>query len=136
MKQCTICLLDVEEETIIDCSHVFHLKCISQWVEVNNVCPTCRGPVTQLVRNGKKLRSVEAPKKSYALRMDGVQFGTPRRPRMPWSRQPDLPNFVVEGVLREVDRSFSDSEESEISFVEIKTRDASPISSRTRSKKQ
>jgi hypothetical protein len=133
--QCFVCLQDVDEETKVDCGHSFHLRCINQWVGVNNVCPACRAVVTKLVRNGVTLRSVEAPKKSFALRMDGEQFGTPRRPRMPWSRQPDLPGFVVDGVLRDIDRSFSDSEESEVSFVEIKALDASPISSRTRSKK-
>ncbi|KAE9463332.1 hypothetical protein C3L33_04758, partial [Rhododendron williamsianum] len=45
-EQCSICL----EEFVVGssvarlpvCSHVYHLRCVSQWLERNDACPLCR----------------------------------------------------------------------------------------------
>ena len=44
---CSICTEDVTDENqpvITKCNHVYHKKCIDQWIEKNNVksCPICR----------------------------------------------------------------------------------------------
>eukprot|EP00956_Cyclotella_meneghiniana_P003453 scaffold4205_cov75-Cyclotella_meneghiniana.AAC.2 len=41
---CTICLLDIEEgEKIADvqCGHMFHADCLSEWILKKNACPLC-----------------------------------------------------------------------------------------------
>ncbi len=41
---CSICLCDLENTKNIflsDCRHIYHFKCIKQWLEINNNCPLC-----------------------------------------------------------------------------------------------
>ena len=40
---CCICLKKIDtDETITNCKHYFHKKCLNQWIEYNNKCPVCR----------------------------------------------------------------------------------------------
>lgn len=42
---CTICLEEFnndEEIVKLKCNHLFHLKCIDDWIEKNQSCPLCR----------------------------------------------------------------------------------------------
>ena len=40
---CCICLKKIDtDETITNCKHYFHKKCLNQWIEYNNICPVCR----------------------------------------------------------------------------------------------
>jgi hypothetical protein len=42
---CSICLEEQkinENWTKIHCGHQFHKECLYRWIEINNVCPTCR----------------------------------------------------------------------------------------------
>ena len=46
-KTCAICLCEFEVGEKVcalpcDDSHIFHTKCIEQWLETNSVCPVCR----------------------------------------------------------------------------------------------
>ena len=46
-KTCAICLCEFEVGEKVcalpcDDSHIFHIKCIEQWLETNSVCPVCR----------------------------------------------------------------------------------------------
>lgn len=44
-KTCAICMEGFEEEQIIKklyCSHIFHRKCLKEWMKRNKVCPLCR----------------------------------------------------------------------------------------------
>jgi len=136
MEQCSICLLDIVEPIKIACPHQFHLHCIKAWVKLNNVCPLCKTTVTKFTRNGVKLSTIEEPKRSFSIVVDNYIHGEPRRERVPWSQQPDLPGFVVEEDVPDVDRAFSESDESDVSEIVLKEEDKTPISTRTRSKKQ
>jgi hypothetical protein len=136
MEQCSICLLEIAEPIKIDCPHQFHLHCIKTWVKLNNVCPLCKTTVTKFIRNGVKLSTIEEPKRSFSMVVDNYIHGEPRRERVPWSQQPDLPGFVVEEDVPDVDRAFSESDESDVSEIVLKEEDKTPISTRTRSKKQ
>ena len=44
MNSCSICLDVISEDTkiITKCNHIFHKKCILQWLEENENCPLCR----------------------------------------------------------------------------------------------
>jgi len=48
-KVCNICLDEFEEEhfiTILPCKHIFHSKCIEEWLsKYNQTCPICRKKV-------------------------------------------------------------------------------------------
>jgi len=49
-KECTICLnkyIKNEKLCGLTChpSHIFHTRCIKQWLKINHVCPCCRTPV-------------------------------------------------------------------------------------------
>lgn len=50
---CSICLEDIEENKIIlDCGHIYHKECITNWLKVSYNCPYCRA----IVRNNFKIR--------------------------------------------------------------------------------
>lgn len=45
---CQICMEDFEEGDelrTLPCFHLFHSKCVDQWLKVNSICPTCRHKV-------------------------------------------------------------------------------------------
>ena len=44
-KSCTICFEPLEEKQFLPCTHVFHPKCISTWLEYSNNCPLFRHPI-------------------------------------------------------------------------------------------
>ena len=47
-KECSICLMDVYDESepsfahIAECKHEFHPYCIRQWLKTSKTCPCCR----------------------------------------------------------------------------------------------
>ncbi|XP_073219822.1 uncharacterized protein [Cicer arietinum] len=48
---CSICLdeLPVGSEVIqlpVPCCHVYHEECIMRWLDMSNICPLCRRPVS------------------------------------------------------------------------------------------
>lgn len=55
VEQCVICLENFSDKdgkkiATLNCSskHVFHVKCIIDWCEKNNICPMCREPIKPL----------------------------------------------------------------------------------------
>ncbi|GFS76674.1 hypothetical protein TNCV_1622531 [Trichonephila clavipes] len=44
--QCSICLDTSQRRKLktLQCSHVFHEKCINTWLHSNEICPICRKP--------------------------------------------------------------------------------------------
>ncbi|WOL04626.1 E3 ubiquitin-protein ligase [Canna indica] len=47
--KCTICLEEYEDSEKLgrlNCGHDFHVCCISQWLQMKNVCPICREPAS------------------------------------------------------------------------------------------
>lgn len=48
---CSICLTEYikdDEVKILPCQHNYHLECIDNWFNVDDICPTCRKPVNIL----------------------------------------------------------------------------------------
>lgn len=41
-ENCNICLDILEEETVLECGHSFHIECINKWLELKDNCPCCR----------------------------------------------------------------------------------------------
>ncbi|CAI2383675.1 unnamed protein product [Moneuplotes crassus] len=39
---CVICQDDIETGKILDCKHIFHLKCLKKWVLNESSCPICK----------------------------------------------------------------------------------------------
>ena len=42
--ECVICLEEMktgEDLTIIGCSHIYHSKCIQNWIKKKRICPLC-----------------------------------------------------------------------------------------------
>lgn len=47
-KSCVICKLDFELDekiTVLECKHIFHTECISEWVKYKSECPICRAKI-------------------------------------------------------------------------------------------
>lgn len=42
VRQCRICLDDVERLARVDCGHSFCLECILEWADQADACPICR----------------------------------------------------------------------------------------------
>ena len=44
-EQCSVCLEEFkvnEKAKKLECNHKFHPKCISPWLRIHGICPTCR----------------------------------------------------------------------------------------------
>ena len=48
---CLICQEDInfchEEISVLNCGHLFHKKCLKQWLDTNSTCPECKSAVTR-----------------------------------------------------------------------------------------
>lgn len=47
-KSCVICKSDFELDekiTVLECKHILHTECISEWVKYKSECPTCRAKI-------------------------------------------------------------------------------------------
>lgn len=44
-KMCSICLCDIENPIILECTHSYCASCIVRWIERNLKCPECRIPI-------------------------------------------------------------------------------------------
>ena len=47
-KSCVICKSDFELDekiTVLECKHIFHTECISEWIKYKSECPTCRAKI-------------------------------------------------------------------------------------------
>jgi len=42
---CTVCMADITEGKQLPCGHIFHLRCLKEWLRRNPICPTCRHPI-------------------------------------------------------------------------------------------
>jgi len=52
-QQCVICLEDIEEdETELPCGHVFHTKCLFEWLMQQDTCPVCRATLPLIKPEG------------------------------------------------------------------------------------
>lgn len=48
LEECLICKEDFRmgmEALKCPCGHVFHVDCLSEWMEYKNNCPKCRAPI-------------------------------------------------------------------------------------------
>tara|TARA_Y100000996_G_C22156108_1_gene492533 strand:- start:150 stop:545 length:396 start_codon:yes stop_codon:yes gene_type:complete len=46
--ECPICIEQFkgnDELYQLKCGHIFHTHCITEWININNICPTCRNTV-------------------------------------------------------------------------------------------
>lgn len=43
----------------LDCGHIFHLRCIKQWIQSNTTCPVCRNELIEERRNQHEHRRNE-----------------------------------------------------------------------------
>ena len=47
-RTCTICLENGQEtQTRLNCGHIFHEKCLEDWLKINATCPLCRKEVSR-----------------------------------------------------------------------------------------
>ena len=48
---CAICQEDInfcaEEISVLNCGHLYHNRCLQQWLSTNSTCPECRSAVTR-----------------------------------------------------------------------------------------
>ena len=52
---CNICLNEIEKGKYLNCGHIFHLKCIKEWVSLNAKCPICKSEIMSDSKFKKKL---------------------------------------------------------------------------------
>jgi rubrerythrin len=59
-KNCAICMDNLENPIMLECTHLYCGKCIFQWIKSNTNCPYCRTPISKfnnlvaIVNNNKK----------------------------------------------------------------------------------
>jgi hypothetical protein len=56
---CPICIEEIREDSKeLSCKHVFHTKCITEWLKKAHTCPTCRHQETQPKSNTEPIVSI------------------------------------------------------------------------------
>ncbi|XP_049851437.1 uncharacterized protein LOC126326035 [Schistocerca gregaria] len=64
---CVICRETMTQGKILQCGHILHLKCLREWLEHQQSCPTCRLPVletNQETRNDSSNVATRSPPSS------------------------------------------------------------------------
>lgn len=52
-KECPICQVQLKNNDnviTLECAHIYHTQCISEWVKYKDECPLCRSPIQVLER--------------------------------------------------------------------------------------
>ncbi|ESN97105.1 hypothetical protein HELRODRAFT_178556 [Helobdella robusta] len=64
--ECPVCLKKIRKEPsyICKCFHLFCKSCVDKWIEINETCPMCRGPIQFVVYTERK-RSRHALRKLF-----------------------------------------------------------------------
>jgi len=57
---CTICQDNVTEGKKLPCGHIFHLKCLQDWMRYKQICPTCRSDL----KGGENQNSQREPEQN------------------------------------------------------------------------
>lgn len=47
---CNICLDEIKIGKKLNCGHIFHLRCIKEWITGNSGCPLCKTPIDSEMR--------------------------------------------------------------------------------------
>ncbi len=56
---CSICLEEIRNDSKeLSCKHVFHDKCITEWLKKAHTCPTCRHQETKPKPNTEPIVSI------------------------------------------------------------------------------
>ncbi|TPX52607.1 hypothetical protein SeMB42_g01282 [Synchytrium endobioticum] len=55
-RDCSICLLEMDQSTKLPCGHVYHHDCLEQWWLERNDCPCCRKTFNNVSKWWKKMR--------------------------------------------------------------------------------
>jgi hypothetical protein len=56
-KSCTICTDEFEDDSkiqLLNCQHIYHHNCLTEWVKRKPDCPICRNPVKIYYKNGSE----------------------------------------------------------------------------------
>lgn len=43
--ECSICMESKGGKIRLDCGHMFHKKCLLEWLKINKSCPICRSVI-------------------------------------------------------------------------------------------
>lgn len=51
IEDCSVCFEDIKscENIKLNCGHIYHKKCIGEWMKLNSSCPMCRAEITEEV---------------------------------------------------------------------------------------
>ena len=70
MDDCSICYEGLETSTkTLDCSHIFHMKCISTWCVNAKTCPLCRAVIVD-----HALGAIKEFEELYLLELPYLEF--------------------------------------------------------------
>ena len=56
-KSCTICTDEFEDDSkiqLLNCQHIYHHDCLTEWVKRKPDCPICRNPVKIYDKKGNE----------------------------------------------------------------------------------
>ena len=73
--ECSICLTEIsnEQDTILlPCGHMFHDKCIVQWLKIHNTCPLCRYEIQSNDENYEKERNKRNQQREEHIRRNST----------------------------------------------------------------
>lgn len=62
-KMCSICMCDIENPIILECTHSYCASCIVRWIERNMNCPECRNHIAtdKMVSMANEIKTVPKP---------------------------------------------------------------------------
>jgi hypothetical protein len=80
--ECIICLesLYSKDQAILSCNHVFHYKCIGDWIKkkknYNKICPLCDnyGEIINIIEVPKKKTKDKDTDKGYYFILEDVEY--------------------------------------------------------------
>ena len=90
LPDCGICLIplqsDPQEEALrtvaLECNHIFHISCITSWIDRKPICPLCRRTILRF--NGQDLPQPLTPKELFRQALAIVSPNQPAEARARW----------------------------------------------------
>jgi len=78
IPECCVCLEKIKDifNTLTECKHMFHTKCLLEWTQTSNNCPLCRNSLFEKQIHNTEIDMMSNHSNEWDMSMDAREYST------------------------------------------------------------